>query len=89
MNQATVLEMCRSILMTVIIISAPILLVGMVIGILVSLFQAITTVHEQTMTLIPKMLAVGATTLFLLPWIIRMLVGYTVPLFQNLAQLAK
>lgn len=89
MNQTMVLEMCRSILVTAITVSAPILLVGMVIGILVSLFQAVTTVHEQTMALIPRMLAVGATTLFLLPWIIRVLVGYTVPLFQSLPQLAK
>lgn len=89
MNQAMVLELCRSILITALTVSAPILIVGMVIGILVSLFQAITTVHEQTMSQIPRMLAVVATTLFLLPWIIRFLVGYTVPLFQSLPALAK
>lgn len=89
MNQTMVLELCRSILVTAITVSAPILLVGMVIGILVSLFQAVTTVHEQTMAQIPRMFAVGATTLFLLPWIIRVLVGYSVPLFQSLPQFAK
>lgn len=88
MNQTMVLEMCQALLVTALKVSAPILLVGMVIGILVSLFQAVTTVHEQTMTLIPKMLAVVGVTLFLLPWIIRVLVSYTVPLFQSLPRFA-
>lgn len=89
MNEVMVLELCRSILITALTVSAPVLLVGMVVGIIVSLFQAVTTIHEQTMALIPKMLAVVAVTLFLLPWMIRVLMNYTIPLLQSISTFAR
>ncbi len=89
MNEVMVLELCRSILITALTVSAPVLLVGMVVGIMVSLFQAVTTIHEQTMALIPKMLAVVGVTLFLLPWMIRVLMNYTIPLLQSISTFAR
>jgi flagellar biosynthesis protein FliQ len=59
-------DLARDLLMTTILLAGPVLLVGLVVGISVSLFQALTSVQEQTMSLIPKMFAVMLVTLFLL-----------------------
>ena len=65
-------------------LSLPILLVGMVVGLLVSLVQAVTQVQEQTLALIPKILAVAATLFLLLPWMLGVLVEYTREVFQQM-----
>jgi flagellar biosynthetic protein FliQ len=59
-------ELARDFLVTVLIVAGPAMLAGLVIGVAVSLFQALTSVQEQTLTLIPKMLAVFGVTLLLL-----------------------
>lgn len=63
---------------------APILIVGLCVGLILAILQAITSVHEQTLTLIPKMLAVITTFLILLPWILNTILSFTVPLFDRL-----
>lgn len=59
------------------IISAPVLLVAMVVGLIISLFQAITQIQEMTLTFVPKIVAVMLTILFLSSWMITRLVDYT------------
>ena len=59
------------------LLSAPVLLVAMVVGLLISLFQAITQIQEMTLTFVPKIVAVMATLLFLSSWMINKLVDYT------------
>ena len=66
------------------ILSAPLLLVAMVVGLLISLFQAITQIQEMTLTFVPKIVAVMATLLFLSSWMITKLVDYTNELIVNL-----
>jgi flagellar biosynthetic protein FliQ len=61
-----VVDLARDLLLTVVLIAGPILLVGLFVGVAVSLFQALTSVQEQTLSLVPKMLAVVVTGLFLL-----------------------
>ena len=61
-----VIDLAREMLFTALLISAPILLVGLVVGVAVSLFQALTSVQEQTLSLVPKMFAVVLVSLFLL-----------------------
>jgi len=68
-------------------LAAPMLLVGMSVGILFAIFQAVTSVQEQTMTLIPKMIAVIATSAILLPWILRTLTDFTVRLLSRMAEI--
>ena len=58
-------------------LAAPILLTAMVIGLAVSLFQAVTTIHEQTLAFVPKALAVVGICLLLMPWIVRSLIDFT------------
>ena len=70
--------------MTTLLLAGPILLVGLVVGVGVSLFQALTSVQEQTMSLIPKMLAVMGVTLLLLAPMLQLLRDYAERVLQQL-----
>ncbi len=72
-----VVELARELMMTVIMIAGPILLVGLVVGVAVSLFQALTSVQEQTMSLVPKMMAVMAVALIMLAPALQILSDFT------------
>jgi flagellar biosynthetic protein FliQ len=69
---------------TSILLSAPVLLAGLVVGLLVSIFQAATQINEMTMTFIPKMLAVAVALIFSLPWMIQTMTEFTRALLTNL-----
>ena len=64
---------------------APALLVGMAVGLVISFFQTVTSLQEQTLTIVPKMLAVVATLLLIMPWVLGTLREFTADLFTNLA----
>ncbi len=66
-------------------VAAPILLAGLVVGLLVSLFQAVTQVHEMTLTFIPKILAVVVIMLFTLPWMVNVIVSFAREIFSFIA----
>ena len=85
MGHDTMLELCKSTLLTALMICAPALLVGMCVGLMISFFQTITSLQEQTLTIVPKMLCVATTLILLAPWILSTLREYTASLFQNLA----
>jgi flagellar biosynthetic protein FliQ len=70
---------------TAILLAAPMLLAGLSVGLLVSIFQAATSINEMTMTFIPKMLAVACALLFFLPWMVQTMVTFTQNLFNNIA----
>jgi flagellar biosynthesis protein FliQ len=84
-NESMLMDLGRTTLLTALMIVAPALLVGMVVGLLVSFFQTITSLQEQTLAIVPKMLAVVATLLLLMPWILGTLREFTVSLFHQLA----
>jgi flagellar biosynthetic protein FliQ len=69
---------------TAIILAAPILLAGLVVGILISVIQAATSINEMTMTFIPKMLAVAIALLIFFPWMLQVMIEYTQNLIRNL-----
>ena len=86
MNPDTVLELARSTFFTAATILAPLLLTGVIVGLLISILQTVTSVHEQTLTVVPKMAAVGGVLLFLLPWIVRVLLDFTSGILGNLVR---
>jgi len=67
----------RDMLMIVLKIAAPLLAAGMLVGLLISLFQSITSIQDQTLTFVPKIVAMVMVAFALLPWIVRKLVEYT------------
>jgi flagellar biosynthetic protein FliQ len=85
MDHAPLLDLCRATLTTALVLVLPALLVGMAVGLLVSFFQTLTSLQEQTLTIVPKILAVVATLLVLMPWILGTLKEFTAALLQNLA----
>ena len=69
---------------TAIMLSAPMLCVGLLVGIIVSMFQAATQINEMTLVFVPKMLGVGAALLVFFPWMLRLISDFTQNLFLNL-----
>ncbi|MEO6436585.1 MAG: flagellar biosynthesis protein FliQ [Tepidisphaeraceae bacterium] len=70
------IELLRHTLVLTLLVAAPILLVGLVVGLVISLLQAVTQVQEQTLTFIPKIVAMFACAILLLPWISQHVVEY-------------
>lgn len=77
-------DLARELLMTALMLAAPVLIVGMIVGFAVSLFQALTSVQEQTMSLIPKMFAVLLVTLLLLAPAMQLMRDYTERIFEQI-----
>jgi len=87
MDEAFALDLGRSTLVTALTVVAPLLIVGMLVGLAVSLVQTATAVQEQTLAIVPKMLAVAATLLALLPWILATLRDFARSVFATLLEL--
>lgn len=87
MNPEFAIDLLKSMIVLALTIAAPILLTAMVIGLAISLFQAVTTIHEQTLAFVPKALAVIAIMLLLLPWIVRTLMEFTTAVILKMPQM--
>ena len=85
MTPEIAVDICRKAVITVLSVAAPMLLAGMTVGLLVSIFQAATQINEQTLSFIPKVVAVFLTLLLFGPWIIRVLSTFAIGLFQMIA----
>ncbi len=77
MDTATVIDLGRQALWMTILISAPMLLAGLVVGLIIGIFQAATSINEQTLSFIPKLVAIGLTAAVFGGWMINSLVDYT------------
>jgi flagellar biosynthetic protein FliQ len=84
MEPASVIEIGRGALITVMTVAGPMLLAGLVVGLAVGIFQAVTQIHEMTLTFIPKILAIVGTLLVLLPWMIVKVLDFTVGLYNRI-----
>ena len=89
MNPEFAIELLKTMIYQALAIAAPILLTAMIIGLCISLFQAVTTISEQTLTFVPKALAVIGVLLLLLPWIVRSLIEFTVSVIQKMPQMVQ
>ncbi len=89
MTPEAVIHIGRKAVETVLLTSAPMLLAAMVIGLLISIFQAATQINEQTMTFIPKIVAVFVTLLIFGPWIIELLVTFTTGIIGQIATIGQ
>jgi len=85
MSPETVIHIGRKAVETILLTSAPMLLAAMVIGLVISIFQAATQINEQTMTFIPKIIAVFLTLLIFGPWIIELLITFTTGIITQIA----
>lgn len=84
MSHVLVVDLARNMIMTACLIAAPMLVVALAVGLIVSIIQAVTQIQEQTLSFVPKLVAVGVTFIIALPWIIQVMVRYTSELFRSL-----
>ncbi len=82
MSHVLVVDLARNMIMTALMIAAPMLVVALAMGLIVSVIQAVTQIQEQTLSFVPKLVAVAVTFIVALPWIIQIMVKYTSELFR-------
>jgi flagellar biosynthetic protein FliQ len=87
MNPETIMTVGSRALEITLLIASPLLLVGLLTGLVIGAFQAATSINEQTLSFIPKLVAISATLVFTGPWMLKVLVSYTRELFQSIPSL--
>lgn len=89
MGPETAIDIGRQALIITLLISSPILIAGLVIGVIIGVFQAVTQIHEMTLTFIPKILVMVGVFIALMPWMMITLIDYTVGLFDMIPKIVK
>ena len=82
MDDATFLTLTQNTLILTLILSTPILIISMVVGLVISIFQAVTQIQESTLTFVPKIIAGILTMIILLPWMLNMFVSRVNEMFD-------
>lgn len=82
MTTDMVISLGHQALYTVLLVASPMLIAGLIVGLIIGIFQAVTQIHEMTLTFVPKILAVGTALIVFLPWMLRTLLGFTIRLYD-------
>jgi flagellar biosynthesis protein FliQ len=89
MNEMMIIDLGRKTLMMVLILSGPMLVLSLVVGLIVSVFQAATQINEMTLTFIPKLVAMGLALLVFLPWMLQLFKGFFVELLEMIPSMLR
>lgn len=89
MNQGDVIRLGQLMMSEALMISLPLLGIGLVVGVLISIFQAATQINEQTLTIVPKLILVGVTLMLLMPWLIQEMSQLTILLIKEMPRFAR
>lgn len=89
MDMGFAVSLMRTAVFQILVLSAPLLLIGMVVGLIISIFQATTSIQEQTLTFVPKIAAILLALMFFGPWMLGTLANYTVALFNQIPEMAR
>jgi len=89
MNPEFAVEMVKAMIFQALTLAAPILITALVIGLGVSLFQAVTSIHEQTLSFVPKVLGIVVILLITLPWMARSAVEFTTMMIERMPQMVR
>jgi flagellar biosynthetic protein FliQ len=87
MTEELVMQLGHNALMTMVYLAGPVLIAAMMVGIVVSVFQAITQINEQTLTFIPKMVAVILVLVVMGPWMLRVMQEYAISIFGGVGDM--
>ncbi len=87
MTAEMIIGLARNAMETTLLISAPLLLSGLVIGLMVSIFQAVTQIQEMTLTFIPKIVAVFLALLIFFPWMLEIMTAFTTNMFNKISEI--
>jgi flagellar biosynthetic protein FliQ len=89
MSQEMILKLAKDTLQITLMISGPMLVVALTIGIVVSIVQVVTSIQDMTLSFVPRVIAVFLTFLFALPWMLNTLLAYTAQLYGHLDRFAR
>ena len=89
MNDVAVMDISHRALGVAVALCAPTLGFGLVVGLIVSIFQAATQIHEATLAFIPKIVAVAVALIIFGPWMLAQIVGFTTQIFQSIPSLVR
>jgi len=89
MTQGAFFDVMRQAMTLTLVLSAPVLAFGLAVGLLVSIFQAVTQINEMTLAYIPKILAVFVALAFFGPWMLQMMLNFTSNMLMSLPSLVK
>lgn len=84
MTPEIVIGVARQAIQVTLLVSLPILGIGLAVGVIISMIQAATQIQEMTLTFIPKIISIFVGLLLLLPWIMHQLMGFTIELYKNI-----
>jgi flagellar biosynthetic protein FliQ len=87
MNEVAIVEIGREALWVILLVSAPIMIAGLVVGLIISLFQALTTIQEMTLTFVPKILVIFVAIIVFLPFMMTTLIDFSRELFDRITAL--
>ena len=89
MNQETAIEMLRSLITVALLVNTPIIGAAIIVGVIVSLLQAITSIQEPTLSFAPKLVAVGAVIIIGAPWMTRQLMDFTIFFINKIPEMTR
>jgi len=89
MSEAMIIGFMRDAMLTMLMISAPLLIVAVAVGLIISVLQATTQIQEQTLVFVPKIVVTFGTLLFMLPFIMHKMNDFTLGMFQNIANILR
>ncbi len=87
MSHALVVDLARNAIMLALLLAGPLLLISLAVGVIISVIQAVTQIQEQTLSFVPKLVAVAVVFLVALPWMMQLMVQYTTQLLRSLPSL--
>ncbi|MBU8921015.1 MAG: flagellar biosynthesis protein FliQ [Bacteroidales bacterium] len=87
MTTDAVIEIGKNALYVTLLVASPMLLFGLIVGMLIGIFQAVTQINEMTLVFVPKILAVSLAIVIFMPWMLRILVSFMTKIFTRIAQL--
>lgn len=89
MENEFAIEVVNQAMKVTLMLSAPMLIGALLVGVVISIFQAVTQINEQTLTFIPKILVIVATLVIFSPWMMETMVSYTHDLFTSIPELIR
>jgi flagellar biosynthetic protein FliQ len=83
------IEIIKAMILQAAALAAPVLITAMVIGLAVSLFQAVSSIQEQTLSFVPKLVGIAVLIIISLPWLLRTTIEFTTAMFQKIPQMVQ
>lgn len=89
MSESFVVSIGNQAITTVLTVAAPVLIVSMIVGLIISIFQAVTQIQEQTLTFVPKLLAIAVVFIILGPWMLQTIIQFIQTMLNNISYVVK